>query len=756
MPDENTVSVTAGSTAVLGHLTQFVGFAGDTFNAGGLSVPVAAVVSTSELTLAYGWPGPDVIDSAAWVLMPTAPDWSSTVALHKAIVEANAWRNGKFPFPFNAGGPIAKRDLFDGEPTGFTFLELTGDQDDPFRLYGKMSDESGDWSVGQTLRGEKGATGDNFQPDETGPFADRGNYDDRDPGFAYLADDQGLLYFRLRPTGWSTGVPFGKGDKGDSGAGVASGGAPGQALVKSATTDYATTWETIDKDFVGLGSVTNKSEAQMVASGAISEALDLKANAADLGTAAARALTEFSYNVGTLVAASSRAVPVAVSMIQTDGYSGSGDGGAAEYRRVTSEPSHSGKLQTADGAWWELASPSVTPEMFGAKGDGVTDDGPAINVAIAYCREMPDIGMRLDLSPRARYGIETPIDIAPFSNKQLIIEGNDAQLIALPGLTGFMVTADNDPSVWGYRIAVRNLTAIGRYNDATVSFLRVNGVNSMLISGVMVQSFNQIVNISNSYNLEINNCVFRYAKQYAIISTTSSMQLHMISSGIYDTLDAASIRLSSANHNVTIRDCDFEVGGSSAIHTEAIDNLTITGCYIEGYDVNPVFFGGACAALLFEGNWLGYNDGAQEWVNIKGGSIRNNVFASQVTVTPVNTNNENVSCSNNAFIYGANRFFFPRSIPTMASGATDVGGAGWFLDDSGVVHLQGAVSRTSDGNVFQLPVGARPGRDCEFAIRVGPTGVSRARVWADGSVSIYPGGTTATVYLDGISFRAYA
>lgn len=154
MPDENTVSVEAGSTTVLGHLTQFVGFAGDTFNAGGLSVPIAAVVSTSELTLAYGWPGADVVDSAAWVLMPTSAEWSSTVSLHKAIVEANAWRNGKFPFPFNNGGPIAKRSLFDGEPMGFTFLELTGNQDDPFRLYGKMSDDSGDWSAGQTLRGD--------------------------------------------------------------------------------------------------------------------------------------------------------------------------------------------------------------------------------------------------------------------------------------------------------------------------------------------------------------------------------------------------------------------------------------------------------------------------------------------------------------------------------------------------------------------------------------------------------------------------
>lgn len=154
MPDENTVSVAAGSTTVLGHLTQFVGFAGDTFNCFGMSIPVAAVVSTSELTLAYGWPGADVVDSAAWVLLPTSAEWSSTVSLHKAIVEANAWRNGKFPFPFNNGGPISKRSLFDGEPMGFTFLELTGNQDDPFRLYGKLSDDSGDWSVGQTLRGD--------------------------------------------------------------------------------------------------------------------------------------------------------------------------------------------------------------------------------------------------------------------------------------------------------------------------------------------------------------------------------------------------------------------------------------------------------------------------------------------------------------------------------------------------------------------------------------------------------------------------
>lgn len=51
---------------------------------------------------------------------------------------------------------------------------------------------------------------------------------------------------------------------------------------------------------------------------------------------------------------------------------------------------------------------------------------------------------------------------------------------------------------------------------------------------------------------------------------------------------------------------------------------------------------------------------------------------------------------------------------------TDVDSAGWFVDDSGVVHLQGQVQRTTDGNVFQLPVGARPGRDIEYAVKAAP------------------------------------
>lgn len=76
-----------------------------------------------------------------------------------------------------------------------------------------------------------------------------------------------------------------------------------------------------------------------------------------------------------------------VSYVRTAGYYAAGDGGAALYKRASSEPSHAGKVQSADGAWWELADQELNVKMFGAKGDGATDDWQSITNAIEYCRQ---------------------------------------------------------------------------------------------------------------------------------------------------------------------------------------------------------------------------------------------------------------------------------------------------------------------------------------------------------------------------------
>src|SRR5690606_29615524 len=61
-------------------------------------------------------------------------------------------------------------------------------------------------------------------------------------------------------------------------------------------------------------------------------------------------------------------VPEGISALRVNGYHVAGDGGAALYKRVPTEPSHGGKFPSSGGAWWELAETIVSPPMFGAAG----------------------------------------------------------------------------------------------------------------------------------------------------------------------------------------------------------------------------------------------------------------------------------------------------------------------------------------------------------------------------------------------------
>lgn len=97
-----------------------------------------------------------------------------------------------------------------------------------------------------------------------------------------------------------------------------------------------------------------------------------------------------------------------VDALRTLGYATPGDGGGALYKRVVAEPSHAGKVQSADGGWWELAEKSITPEMFGAAGDGTTDDAASVQAACNY-----SIATGIPVLPAPKvFRIESPVTIA--------------------------------------------------------------------------------------------------------------------------------------------------------------------------------------------------------------------------------------------------------------------------------------------------------------------------------------------------------
>lgn len=85
-------------------------------------------------------------------------------------------------------------------------------------------------------------------------------------------------------------------------------------------------------------------------------------------------------------AVTSSVVDTLRTSLRTAGYANAGDGGEAVYRRVSSEPVHPGKVQSADGAWWEIGSNELNVLQFGAIADGASDCYDAFQDALAACR----------------------------------------------------------------------------------------------------------------------------------------------------------------------------------------------------------------------------------------------------------------------------------------------------------------------------------------------------------------------------------
>jgi hypothetical protein len=89
----------------------------------------------------------------------------------------------------------------------------------------------------------------------------------------------------------------------------------------------------------------------------------------------------------TRAAAIAAYIPTDIDSLKLMGYTTSGDGGEATYKRLGVANTNAWNFQSADGAYWELCSQIVSPKMFGAAGDGTTSDDSALQDALDFCNE---------------------------------------------------------------------------------------------------------------------------------------------------------------------------------------------------------------------------------------------------------------------------------------------------------------------------------------------------------------------------------
>jgi len=141
----------------------------------------------------------------------------------------------------------------------------------------------------------------------------------------------------------------------------------GTRIMEGEITGYTGTTLTIDVDYV-VGSGSHA---------------DWNINIA--GHPGADAVT---YDFNNVAAVEATNIPAPIQFFRIAGYSTPGDGGGALYKGVGAEPSHAGKIQSNDGAWWELAEDVISVKMLGATGSGSGDDAAAINNALAIGRDV--------------------------------------------------------------------------------------------------------------------------------------------------------------------------------------------------------------------------------------------------------------------------------------------------------------------------------------------------------------------------------
>lgn len=114
--------------------------------------------------------------------------------------------------------------------------------------------------------------------------------------------------------------------------------------------------------------------------------------AADAAEAAVSSVSVTSFP--TKAAAEAFAPAVGPTFLRLEGYTAAGDNGGALYKKVASEPTHAGKffITLADAvtvAWYEIAEAVLTPQMFGAKGDGAADETDAFDRLFSMPSPLP-------------------------------------------------------------------------------------------------------------------------------------------------------------------------------------------------------------------------------------------------------------------------------------------------------------------------------------------------------------------------------
>ncbi len=220
------------------------------------------------------------------------------------------------------------------------------------------------------------------------------------------------------------------------------------------------------------------------------------------------------------------------------GYYSTGDGGGARYKRAASEPSHAGKAQSLDGAWWELAEVGPSVKMFGARGDGrsVTalvsiTSGAAILTAAGAAFTAADVGKMIVVpGAGAAGGILSTTILSYTSPTQITLAANAGTTVTTTSKV--IQYSTDDTSVLNAIIAAINA---GYFSDVWVpkgfygctTLNAITGYTNWLGAGPQSSVLQTFSPTGDIFTLSGTSQVFRNIGITSVVTRTSGVSLKM-------------------------------------------------------------------------------------------------------------------------------------------------------------------------------------------------------------------------------------
>jgi hypothetical protein len=260
----------------------------------------------------------------------------------------------------------------------------------------------------------------------------------------------------------------------------------------------------------------------------------------------------------------------------TAGYAATGDGGAALYKRATAEPSHTGKFQSADGAWWELAEPVVSIKMLADAQAGLQFETSLTHAAIV---------------PIGSSTLPAGAEITAYSH--ILGYGDESKLVVPAGATGIAYTAstgvfDDHPHNVIRDIRITGDGTVAAYPNAQngtttgISFATVDDIGSLgNVEGVVMEAHDIGRHIKRSYGHIGRRNHYRANKVGLKLDTVTSF----VEENIYARYNSTAAIQIIDTSDVVIRGGAIEGNPGKAIDssntTSTVGQLTIDGVYFE-------------------------------------------------------------------------------------------------------------------------------------------------------------------------------